>query len=311
MDFILSFDGVKGKVLSDGIMFDIAMKPVLPFTFDSVYYETPTGLAFKYIGGIKYDLTKGEIEDCKKYSSSFHTTANYEVHAYDKFDGLYIGKMMRTDAEKAAYGWNALPPDEALSFWKDGRWQRIHAIITQEGNLLIQPDRVPGNVGKMLTEAEFSLMPPQPNPLFVWDFVNNAWKDPRVLEKVKQNAYLTIRNIFEGARWRANGKFIPQFEQDTWRIQEAEARAFTENAAAPTPFIDAFLAGRTNPPTKAALAADIIANADAYAKAVAGVNAQQWNWLKRVEVATTNAEVDTIIEELQAWDKTQQTVTGR
>ena len=57
---------------------------------------------------------------------------------------------------------------------------------------------------------------------------------------------------------------------------------------------------------QADLCTDIIANNNAYKLAVAGVNGQQWNWLKQVETATSNVEVDAILEELALWDKGRQ-----
>lgn len=94
---------------------------------------------------------------------------------------------------------------------------------------------------------------------------------------------------------------------DAFARQLHEATAYMANPEAETPYIDAFLAARSDvgKPSKADLCADIITNNSAYKLAVAQVNGEQWNWLTQVKAATTNAELDAILENLEAWSKSR------
>lgn len=65
----------------------------------------------------------------------------------------------------------------------------------------------------------------------------------------------------------------PQFEIDTWQDQEAEARAWLADNAAPTPTLSPIAAARGI--TMADLCARVIAKADAYRPAVAAVIGQR------------------------------------
>jgi len=83
-------------------------------------------------------------------------------------------------------------------------------------------------------------------------------------------------------------------EMISWRKQEDEARAYTADNTVATPFIDAQLAIRQLE-TKDELVAKIIANADAYQVAYAGLLGKYQNLTNKINTATTIEELDIIV----------------
>ena len=76
-DHILTWNGSGGGVLSENIVFKISTPPVLPFPFDTLYYETPTGNAFKLMGGVRYGAHLLHLSElCCPRRTSHNTTYN-------------------------------------------------------------------------------------------------------------------------------------------------------------------------------------------------------------------------------------------
>lgn len=318
-DYILTWNGSAGRVLSENIVFKVPTPPDLPFLFDTLYYETPTANAFKVLDGVRHNLTETEIAACRSYCDAYASNASYPVQAYDPDDGVFLGEMMRPDAVARNLSYRIVEiPDHPASKWTGKSWERIVAVIMDDGSLRLMPGSICAQCALPMTQVEWDAFPKPAKSAYRWNFTEETWTDPRSLDDLKYEVNLAIRTAFEKERWWAWGKYIPQYEQDTWVYQLEEATAYTANPDAETPYIDAFLAARTDTekPGKADLCADIITNNSAYKLAVAQVNGEQWNWLTRVKTATENAELDAILEELEAWSKSrtrtsrQATTTG-
>jgi len=82
-------------------------------------------------------------------------------------------------------------------------------------------------------------------------------------------------------------------EKLSWTKQEAEARAFTADATAPTPMLTAIATARGI--TVKALAADVILKADAYAAHAGTQIGTKKARLTAIEAATTSAEVLAVV----------------
>jgi len=84
-------------------------------------------------------------------------------------------------------------------------------------------------------------------------------------------------------------------EMVSWRKQEDEARAYTDDNTIATPFIDAQLVTRDLGETKDELVAKIIANADAYQVAYATLLGKFQNLTNKISIATTVDELNLIV----------------
>jgi hypothetical protein len=85
-----------------------------------------------------------------------------------------------------------------------------------------------------------------------------------------------------------------QYEMSSWTKQEAEARAYIANNAAPTPLLSGMVAARGLRETVAQLATIVIANADAYQAAYATILGSYQAKQKAIDAAKTVEEVQAI-----------------
>lgn len=310
-NFILVWQDNTATILSNSVFFKSAVKPALSFSFDTLICEAPTDVYFRMVGENQFLLTEEQVEECRQFCEAYFKNGDYNVFAYDPADNnLYRGYVLKSECE--AKGWSYVldsAPDNLTASWDDDakKWRTYYAVITDDGRLIEKVSTLacPKCV-LFLTEEEFKALPPRTRSTDSWDFATESWADKRELPKLKKEAILELRNKFEALRWRAASAFVPAYEQDTWRVQLAEAEAYKSlGVDADTPYIDAFLTAREDAevPSKEALVEDIIANNKAYVIAMATVNAKQWKYLKAVQTAQTGYEVDALKEEFLAYAK--------
>lgn len=298
---IVTYVDNKAIIIYNELRFDTNIKPELSFQFDTLYYEPPTNHFIKGINNEFFELTKEEKLECSAYCKSYVNNADYPVYAYDdKF--IFVGRILKSEAIAKNYGYTILEePGNVVSKYVTDHWEAVVAIIMDDGTLRLNPGGRCEKCALFFTEKEWKTFPEQPTPDYIYDITNQEWIDPRKLVNVLHETQLEIRNYFEAARWKEWGKYIPQYEQLTWQDQIKEAQNYLTDPVAETPYIDTFLNERTDTdkPTKETLCADILNNNKQYKIAMAKVNAKQWNYLKRAEACTTNAELDAIRIEIK------------
>lgn len=304
-DYTLTWSNGRGGVSSGDYLFDTDQKPELGFAFDALYYETPTGLSFKVLNDEQLPLPDAEIAVCRAFCDGFADTADYAVQAYEAETGLYRGTMLKTEAEAQTLAWfigNA--PDHPVSKLVDGRWERIAALFMENGHYRLLPDSTCPQCVVFLTQAEWDVWPKPTRSTEAWDFATETWKDYRTLEQAQKTADDYIRNAYTSKRTKVMGA-VPYAEMATWPMQLAEARAYTADSTAATPFLDAMLstqtatlaAGDDTMPAQAknTLVADILKhdNPD-YLAGVGAVHGAMRGWILRVWSAASLEEVDGI-----------------
>lgn len=303
---IVTYVDNKAIIIYNELRFDTNIKPELSFQFDTLYYEPPTNHFVKGINNEFFELTEEEKSECNTYCKTYVENADYPVYAYDdKF--IFVGRILKSEAISKNYGYTILEePGHVVSKYVTDHWEPVVAIIMDDGSLRLNPGGRCERCVLFFTEEEWNEFPKQPTSDYIYDITNQEWIDPRKIADVLHETQLEIRNYFEAVRWKEWGKYIPQYEQLTWRDQIEEAQNYleymnTENITVSTPYIDTFLTERTdeNKPTKEELCNDILDNNKKYKIAMATVNARQWNYLKRAEACTTNTELDAIRDEIR------------
>lgn len=303
---IITYVNNTAIIIYNELRFDTNIKPELSFQFDTLYYEPPTNHFVKGINNEFFELTEEEKSECNTYCKTYVENADYPVYAYDdKF--IFVGRILKSEAISKNYGYTILEePGHVVSKYVTDHWEPVVAIIMDDGSLRLNPGGRCERCVLFFTEEEWSEFPKQPTSDYIYDITNQEWIDPRKIADVLHETQLEIRNYFEAVRWKEWGKYIPQYEQLTWRDQIEEAQNYleymnTENITVSTPYIDTFLTERTdeNKPTKEELCNDILNNNKKYKIAMATVNARQWNYLKRAEACTTNTELDAIRDEIR------------
>lgn len=297
---ILTWVNSTATIICNELRFDTNIKPDLSFQFDTLYYEPPTDRFVKGIGNDFFELSEEEKSECSTYCKTYIETADYPVYAYDdKF--IFVGRILKSEAISKNYGYSILEePGNVISKYVTDHWEPVVAIIMDDGSVVLNPEGRCKRCELFFTEKEWNILPKQPTPVYIYDAINNEWVDPRKITKVLHETQLEIRNYFEIIRWKEWGKYIPQYEQLTWKHQIEEAENYLADPTSETPYIDTFLSERTDTakPNKEDLCRDILNNNKKYKIAMAKVNAKQWNYLKRAENCTTNKDLDEIRSEI-------------
>ncbi len=205
----------------------------------------------------------------------------------------------------------SVPPDHPASVWTENGWERVVATIMEDGSLRLMPDNICPKCVLLLTEAEWAAFPQPPNQYYKWDFTAEKWVDKRDPARLRKEAGLRIRNVFEAVRWRAWGAYIPDFETTTWPGQVREAEGWLNDQAYPTPGIDAYLEELgSEAPEKAEFARVILENDIAFRAQIMRVNARQRLWINRIYTCADNAATDMLMAELEAFDLDQRKAVG-
>ena len=213
---------------------------------------------------------------------SFRACVTYDKYLWDRLAAKNAQKKVLTPCDRMAfalsaynggmgwtkgYGFTVLDvPPYPVSRRRGGTWEEIVAIIREDGSLVERPAGFCERCVFFLSHEEWDAFPTRPTSAHMYDLENGEWVDPCPFAKLLHEVQLEIRNCFEIRRWKIWGKFIPQYEQLTWSAQVAETTGFLNGEARATPYIDAFLAARTDEgkPDKESLCRDILANHAAY-----------------------------------------------
>lgn len=296
-EYLLTWNGAEGRIVSHGYRLMTDEPFSLPFAFASLYYEPEAGNAFLVEeSGVRRNLSSSEMAAVRELCDRFWQENDFPVHAYDAESGLYEGRMARSAAEAAGYAFRVNEePDHPASKWTGEAWERLAMTVLDDGTVREWPENVCAQCVLGFTEAEkVAQVPDRPSMYHLWDIASGEWKDTRSLEQAKRDAASSLRVDFELLRHArsADGYFTPNYETETWTWQVMEARAYLADEEASTPYIDAFLAARTDEgkPGKKALCEDIIANHETFLATMAEVNGAQWGYLSRVKAATTKEE---------------------
>lgn len=122
-----------------------------------------------------------------------------------------------------------------------------------------------------------------------------SWKaaptEDEMLAKAKEAKLAEINAAAESAIQSIRSKY-PQFEIDSWQSQEAEAREWVADNSASTPILSAIAEARGI--SLSDLVSRVIAKADAYRPAVAGVIGIRQDLEDKIERYTTVHTVNSI-----------------
>ncbi len=301
-EHMLTWDGLAMRIISGGFKLLSDERPLLAFPFDKVYYEPEAGNSFKIMpDNSRVQLTELEIEDVEDFCETFWQFNDFTVHAYSD-SGLYEGAVQKSYAEEngLSYRVNEVP-DHPASKWTGERWERVAITILDNGDVQEWPESICPHCVLGYTQEESAIIGQRPSVYHKWDIAHACWVDGRTLEEAKIEAASSIRVEFELVRHRMSTEkyYVPSYETETWTWQVLEARAWLADNASETPYIDAFLAARTdeNVPTKQALCEDILTNNRAFLAAMAQVSGLLWGFLARVKNAVTNEECVALQEE--------------
>lgn len=305
MEYILTWNGVNGRVLSKNYIFDIETKPNLSFNFDSIFFETQLNNKFYYSNGqreIVKQLNDSQIKECIEYCDNFIDAMDYPVQVY-RSDYVYIGTLLKSEAIKAGYSYIISNKEVPYKFCKleNNEWEPIYCALEENGRPTFSPDTDSSKYVLLLTKNEYDKLPERNSPILWYDFAKNEWVDKRTLERVKLDGKMEVRGYFEHHVIRTGNGRIPSFEYSTWPIQINEAKAYLSDEKSKTPFLDAMLNEISNEfqLSKKDLCLKIINHYENDKLSKLGqLHGLMYKYLYRIENSKTNKEIDDIINEV-------------
>lgn len=307
MEYILSWNGVNGRVLSNGFLFDVEQKPKLSFEYDSLYYETELGNSFYYAFGqvgLVHQLTEEQISEIKTYCDKFKDVMDYGVQAY-RDDYVYIGNMLKSEAEKLGYQYVISNSIVQYPFCKldpeTNTWKPIFCAFDEDGRPYFNPSHESSKFINLLTESEYAKLPNRESPVQWFNFSSNTWVDKRKLDRVKLDGKMEVRGYFEHHNIRTGNGRIPAYEMSTWPIQYEEATKYLKDNSYNTPFIDSVLEELSSDfkIDKNDFCNKIINHYNgSILKSQGKLHGLMLKYIYRIEKATKNEEVDNIVTEV-------------
>lgn len=195
--YVLTYSSNLARVSCGDLLLESNDRPNLPFAYDALYFEPPTGLAFKVLANEQIPLTKEEIAVCEHYCDSFLDSADYPVFACDDA-GVFAGNMHKSEAiEKSLKFTFPQGPDHPASKWVGEQWVRIRASILDDGRLVLDPASICERCIIALTSEEWNAFPQPPvaqdGEEYRWNFVSEDWQDvsdPLVFAFDEADAYV-------------------------------------------------------------------------------------------------------------------------
>lgn len=298
MSVSVTWSGNYGVVQSNGINFPIGSRPTLDFEFDSVYYEPDLGNMFKVVNNKNTPLTESEISECSHFGTFFLDVADYPVQAYEPETKIWRGTMMKTEAQASGLSYvldNA--PDFPVARYTENGWEKIVAVILDDGWYKLDPDGVCDRCTLFMSQAEWDAFPHPTTGTQKWNFVSEKWEDYRTLEHAKKNLDQFLRSSYTSKRMDIVGNATAQ-EMASWPIQLAEAEAWSVDKQAATPFIDGMVEALSGTKTKEEVVVDILKHNDEIVLKEQGkLHGEMYSYIIRGRAATTLDEVDALERE--------------
>lgn len=308
-DRVIIWNGVSGRVCSDGILFDVDKKPVLPFSYDNIHYEPQAGFSYfttTAVSGngenvvLRMELTPEYAVSCDQYCDDFISKEDYEVAAYNS-DNIFVAIVLKSQAEANGLKYSIVerPTTPIAKFIEETqKFAPIYAAFKEDGFPLFNIPAPTDDMVLFLTLEEWNKLPERPSFRYSLNFATDTWEDRRELDKVKSDALMTTRLYFDHEAIRAQNGFRTTREVSQWTIQEQEATAYLKDNTASTPFLDGFLS--KNPSiAKLELCERIINDYTESSLTAQGErHGEMYSYIYRIKDATTNAEVDTIVDEV-------------
>lgn len=304
-DYILNWSDGIGRVSAGSYLYDVTEKPEVGFDFDALYFETPTNMNMKIIGGEQFVLTEEEQQKCKAYCDAFYQSDDFKVLAIEPELKIFKGFMKRGECRTAGY--EEVNPELGLSIpnWSvaklvNNEWKRVVACITEEGRLVLLPGGDNPKYNFFFTEEEWA---EQPKPEFasdLFDFKDKVWKDARKFNDSMNRATSIVRNMAS----REYDEFNIAYnivDPVLYIYQVLEADKYVQNKESSTPFVDASVAAVGEPTTKEEFVNRILGKYDPeYLTKLGAIHGKMIKVLDQLSQCETVADIDTIMEPILA-----------
>lgn len=126
------------------------------------------------------DAGHGEVWKWDFAAEAWKDVSDPLVFAYDEADA-YVGQFNRSVAAARGWGWRETPPDGWAYKHTPQGWQRVEAVIYENGHYERLPGGIRNDAMLLFTREEWAAWPQRPGSehgeIWAWDFRNEAWED--------------------------------------------------------------------------------------------------------------------------------------
>jgi len=194
-------------------------------------------------------LTKEQKSECLEFCKTFKDEWDYYVYAYNS-DNIFSEKVLKSEAIENKTPYSLLEPKYPVSRWNGKKWEEIKIIVKDDGTLVINPDTYCDRCVKFLSKSDIDKVPhilDFNDEYHRWDIDAEDWVIVGdEFGDLYKNLELKIREIFEIKRHKLFRKIVPAYERDQWSVELSEAKAYSLDKNASTPYIDGILSVLTD-----------------------------------------------------------------
>lgn len=176
-----------------------------PIDADSVQYEDNPSVkqGVKTIGDEVTILTDEEMDAVKAWIPRYFSTMvppDITMPCYDPEDNyLFKGNLILSEIQKKKYRFTTVACDYPVAKYNESKdtWEKVKAIIREDGSYTLDPDSYCDSCILFMTEEEWEKFPSIPEHTenisyyIRYDFKEQTWKDVRTIETLK-NQYESI-----------------------------------------------------------------------------------------------------------------------
>ena len=298
MEYILTWSNGIGRVSAGDFLYDITEKPNVGFAFDNLYFETPTSMHMKVLQDTQLALTEQEQKLCKQYCENYYNSDEFKVFALDPDLKILKGFMTRGECKANGYEEviDTVFPEYPLVKRVNDKWERVVAVISQNGKLVLLPEGDHPAFNFFFTQEEWDKFQKPTYIDEVFDFKEEKWVDDRKLDETKETAKLWIKNIFH----RQYDKYkleTAYMDLILYLIQSRELSTYENDKTASTPFVDSAVLQMKNE-TKDGFMERIYKHYEEdYLVELGEIHGKMMQKLDEINMCTTVAEVDNLMRQ--------------
>lgn len=247
MEYIVAWSNGIGRVSAGEFLYDIVDKPELGFAYDSVYFETPTNMSMKIVDGEQHQLTDDEVVLCKQFCDTYYASDEFKVFAIDPELRILKGFMSRGECTEQGLEEviDTEFPEYPLVKRVGDKWERVVAVITESGKLVLLPDGDNPKFNFFFTEEEWKDFPKPTYTDEVFNFQTRTWEDSRKLDTMKTNAAQRIRQLMS-TKYNQFNLVSGMEDLVLYLIQAMEASSYNLDSESATPFVDSVVSNMSN-----------------------------------------------------------------
>lgn len=155
-----------------------------PFDVEGYLHFEPATSHYKYGENFKKQLSDDQITKLQEFIATLPVEMDLSYPCYNKDrSNLYMGVLPLSEITEKGYVHVNQNCEYPLAVYTDSGWEKVKAIFTSDGSLILDPDSYCDSCEVFLTEAQWNEFPKaegfSDSAVLKYDFENKEWVDTR------------------------------------------------------------------------------------------------------------------------------------